>query len=87
MAAAATAVGADGLLVEVHPDPQHALCDGRQSLTFEEFEQTVIVCRKIREIVNATDLINKHDTGMEQERVIPVPHRLESYIRAKNVST
>jgi len=86
MAAAATAVGADGLLVEVHPDPQKALCDGRQSLTFEEFEQTVIVCKKIREIVNATDLISKSDTGIDHEHVIPVPHRLESYIRAQSVT-
>ena len=86
MAAAATAAGADGLLIEVHPEPQKALCDGRQSLTFEEFEQTVIVCKKIREIVNATDLISKFDTGLDrEERVIPVPHRLESYIRAQSV--
>ena len=83
MAAAATAAGADGLLIEVHPDPQTALCDGRQSLTFDEFEHTVDVCKKIREIVNSTDLISKYDTGIEQERVIPVPHRLESYIRTQ----
>ncbi len=84
MAAAATAAGADGLLIEVHPEPQKALCDGRQALNFEEFEQTVEVCKKIREIINATDLISKHDTGLEpEERVIPVPHRLESYIRAQ----
>ena len=84
MAAAATAAGADGLLIEVHPDPQKALCDGRQSLTFEEFEQTVVACKKIREIVNVTDLISKYDTGVDRERVIPVPHRLESYIQAQN---
>ena len=83
MAAAATAAGADGLLIEVHPLPQKALCDGRQALTFEEFEQTVEACKKIREVVNATDLISKYDTGVEQERVIPVPHRLESYIRVQ----
>ncbi len=34
---AAMAVGADGLIVEVHPDPQSALCDGPQSLDLEEF--------------------------------------------------
>ena len=32
MAKAAVAVGADGLLIEVHPHPAHALCDGQQSL-------------------------------------------------------
>ena len=38
MALAGVAAGADGLLVEVHPDPPSAASDGPQSLTFEEFE-------------------------------------------------
>ncbi|GAC1503490.1 MAG: 3-deoxy-7-phosphoheptulonate synthase [Vulcanimicrobiaceae bacterium] len=38
MALAGVAAGADGLLVEVHPDPAAAASDGKQSLTFEEFE-------------------------------------------------
>ncbi len=37
VALAAVAAGADGLLVEVHPSPDHALSDGFQSLTFENF--------------------------------------------------
>jgi len=37
MARACVAVGADGLIVEVHPDPDNALSDGRQSLTIEGF--------------------------------------------------
>ena len=37
MALAATACGADGLIIEVHNDPPHALCDGAQSLTPDEF--------------------------------------------------
>lgn len=37
LAIAATAVGADGLIIEVHNDPSHALCDGAQSLTPEQF--------------------------------------------------
>jgi len=37
MARAARAVGAHGILVEVHPDPDHALSDAEQSLTFDEF--------------------------------------------------
>jgi 3-deoxy-7-phosphoheptulonate synthase len=37
MALAAAAAGADGLLIEVHPDPDHALCDGPQSLLPEQF--------------------------------------------------
>jgi len=36
---AAVAVGADGLLVEVHPTPDQALSDGEQSLTFGEFRE------------------------------------------------
>jgi 3-deoxy-7-phosphoheptulonate synthase len=34
---AATAIGADGLMIEVHNDPQHALCDGPQSLNPQDF--------------------------------------------------
>jgi 3-deoxy-7-phosphoheptulonate synthase len=34
---AAAVVGADGLIVEVHPCPEKALSDGNQSLTFDEF--------------------------------------------------
>lgn len=39
MARAAVAAGADGLLIEVHPDPEKALSDGAQSLYLEEFAQ------------------------------------------------
>ena len=38
LARAAVAVGADGLMVEVHPDPDNALSDGRQSLTLDAFD-------------------------------------------------
>ncbi|MSQ33504.1 MAG: 3-deoxy-7-phosphoheptulonate synthase [Dehalococcoidia bacterium] len=38
MALAAAAAGADGLMIEVHPSPDHALSDGSQSLTFENFK-------------------------------------------------
>ena len=38
MARAAAAAGADGLIIEVHNDPAHALCDGPQSLTPEAFD-------------------------------------------------
>ncbi len=39
LALAAVAVGADGLMIEVHNDPPHAKCDGQQSLTPEKFRQ------------------------------------------------
>ena len=38
MSMAAVAAGADGLIIEVHNDPPHALCDGAQSLTPEQFD-------------------------------------------------
>ncbi|MEP6603303.1 MAG: 3-deoxy-7-phosphoheptulonate synthase, partial [Spartobacteria bacterium] len=37
LARAARAVGAHGVMIEIHPDPEHALSDGPQSLTFEQF--------------------------------------------------
>jgi 3-deoxy-7-phosphoheptulonate synthase len=36
---AALAVGADGVMIEMHPEPEKALCDGPQSLRPEEFYQ------------------------------------------------
>jgi 3-deoxy-7-phosphoheptulonate synthase len=51
MAAASVAAGADGLILEVHPDPENALSDGYQSLTFAEFEDTMARCRKVAEAV------------------------------------
>jgi 3-deoxy-7-phosphoheptulonate synthase len=47
MAAASVAAGADGLILEVHPDPASALSDGYQSLNFKQFEETMAICRKI----------------------------------------
>ncbi len=53
MAMAAAACGADGLMIEVHNDPEHALCDGAQSLTPEQFRHLVERVRKVREAVEA----------------------------------
>jgi 3-deoxy-7-phosphoheptulonate synthase len=49
MAAAAIAAGADGLIVEVHPDPETALSDGYQSLDFRQFEGLMELCRRVAE--------------------------------------
>jgi 3-deoxy-7-phosphoheptulonate synthase len=54
MAVAATAIGTDGLIIEVHPDPENAMSDGPQSLTFDQFEQTMARCRKVAEVVGRT---------------------------------
>jgi 3-deoxy-7-phosphoheptulonate synthase len=51
MALAAVAAGADGLMIEVHNDPEHALCDGAQSLTPEQFSRVAERVRKVREVV------------------------------------
>lgn len=49
MAAAAAAAGADGIMVEVHNDPAHALCDGAQSLNLEQFRQVNRTVNTVRE--------------------------------------
>ena len=51
MAMAGTAVGADGIMIEVHNDPSKALCDGAQSLTPEQFRRTAQKVMKIREVL------------------------------------
>jgi 3-deoxy-7-phosphoheptulonate synthase len=47
MSLAAIAAGADGLIIEIHPNPNTALCDGPQSLDFEVFSNLMGKVRKI----------------------------------------
>jgi 3-deoxy-7-phosphoheptulonate synthase len=54
MARAAVAAGADGLLIEVHPDPDHARSDGAQSLKPEQFAELVQQLRIIAQAVGRT---------------------------------
>lgn len=54
MARAAVAAGADGLLIEVHPDPDKALSDGAQSLDLEQFGQLMKELRMIAPAVGRT---------------------------------
>lgn len=51
---AATAVGADGLIIEVHHDPDRALSDGQQSLFPQQFEQLMDEVRQIAAVVGRT---------------------------------
>lgn len=51
MALAGAACGADGLMIEVHNDPMHALCDGAQSLTPEQFSALSEKVRRVREAI------------------------------------
>ncbi|MCI6007240.1 MAG: 3-deoxy-7-phosphoheptulonate synthase [Ruminococcus sp.] len=53
---AAVAAGADGLIIEVHNDPAHALSDGAQSLTPQQFDATA---KKLFALKNALNSINK----------------------------
>jgi len=51
MSLAATAAGADGLIIEVHNDPQKALCDGPQSITPDAFDNVANAVMKIRSCI------------------------------------
>ncbi|HUT92785.1 MAG TPA: 3-deoxy-7-phosphoheptulonate synthase, partial [Thermoguttaceae bacterium] len=70
MAAAAIAAGADGLIIEVHPEPEKALSDGYQSLTFDQFEQTMQLCRRV------ADAVGKRIDADEEPREEPVAEQL-----------
>ena len=48
MAVAAAAAGCDGLIIEVHNDPPHALCDGAQSLRPEQYEDVARTVNRVR---------------------------------------
>jgi len=51
MTLAAVAAGADGLLIEIHPNPNAALCDGPQSLDFETFSSLMARIRKVAQAI------------------------------------
>ena len=51
LARAGVAVGADGLIIEVHPCPEEALCDGAQALTLEQYAELVTQVMQIHEVV------------------------------------
>jgi len=51
LARAGVAVGADGLIVEVHDQPEHALSDGAQALTLEQYDELVSEVRSIYEVI------------------------------------
>ncbi|MBN1854612.1 MAG: 3-deoxy-7-phosphoheptulonate synthase [Pirellulales bacterium] len=60
MAKAAIAAGVDGLIVEVHPNPEEALSDGYQSLTFDQFREMMKICRRVAEAVDR-EITPHHD--------------------------
>lgn len=54
MSLAAVAAGADGLIIEIHPNPNAALCDGPQSLDFETFSNLMGRLRKVASAIGRT---------------------------------
>lgn len=54
MAKAAVAAGADGVMIEVHPDPEHALTDGAQSINIPTFQQLMKDLARVAEAVDRT---------------------------------
>jgi 3-deoxy-7-phosphoheptulonate synthase len=54
MAAASIAAGADGLILEVHPDPERAMSDGYQSLNLPQFVETMAKCRAVAAALGRT---------------------------------
>jgi 3-deoxy-7-phosphoheptulonate synthase len=54
MSRASIAAGADGLIIEVHDDPEHAVSDGAQTITPAAFAQLMDQCRRIAEAVDRT---------------------------------
>ena len=51
LALSATAAGADGLMIEVHNNPQKALCDGAQSITPAQFAELNYSIKRVREVI------------------------------------
>ncbi|MBA7589527.1 Phospho-2-dehydro-3-deoxyheptonate aldolase [subsurface metagenome] len=66
MAKAAIATGADGLLIEVHPDPKSALSDGAQTLRFDTFVQLM---KELSPIVQAVGRELSTSAEYELERM------------------
>ena len=54
MAMAAVAAGADGLIIEVHNDPESALCDGAQSLKPKKYDELIKKVSQIAGVVGKT---------------------------------
>ena len=75
---AAVAVGADGLIIEVHPDPDRALSDGKQSLYPDQFDQLMA---EVRQIANVLKPHRGRPGRQPRSSPSPVPrgcqHRLE----------
>ncbi|MEE8348256.1 MAG: 3-deoxy-7-phosphoheptulonate synthase, partial [Acidobacteriota bacterium] len=63
LARAAVAAGADGLLVEVHHDPDNAICDGAQSMKLDQFDELM------QELKVISGAVNRSISGPEAVKV------------------
>src|ERR1035437_1607353 len=61
MSKAAIAVGADGLLLEVHYRPEEALCDGKQSLSLDEFDLLMVELRNLAQVIGRRIRLSVND--------------------------
>ena len=61
----AVVAGADGLMIEVHPNPEKALCDGAQSVTPAAFADIMSDVKKLCEFENKTVMLLYHWTGSQ----------------------
>ena len=68
MSRAALAAGADGIIVEVHPDPLRALSDGAQALTFEMFEEMMSELVRIGDAIDRPVLVESFNRGKSEVR-------------------
>lgn len=64
---ASVAAGADGLLIEVHPDPATALCDGGQSLTLENFAQLMTDLGSVAAAVGRVMPVDRQDQSLSKQ--------------------
>jgi len=74
MSRAGIAAGAQGLILEVHPDPNSALCDGRQSITPEQLKAIVIETRLITEVMQGNRVLASY---LSPEQVTPCEHPVQ----------
>ena len=76
LALAGIAAGADGLMIEVHPSPDHALSDGAQSLTFDQFDELTPRIAAVAEAVGRSLPVAADLATVPPERVAPRTQRL-----------
>ena len=74
MATAGLAVGADGLMIEVHPDPDRALSDGAQSLTPEHFDELMQEASALARAIGSPARRAPAGAGLTTARSMTAPH-------------